>query len=79
MVNDVNLVSFSNSFERKLIFIVFFRVKKQHLLRTYDLEDYDDADDFMEKLARKSGKLLKKGEPDIPTMAKMLLNDFQRG
>merc|ERR1712166_1142694 len=35
--------------------------------------------DFLEKLAQKSGKLLKGGEPDINTIAKMILNDWQRG
>ena len=33
----------------------------------------------MEKLARRMGKLLKKGEPDIKTVSKMVLNDWQRG
>lgn len=33
----------------------------------------------MEQVAKKSGKLLKGGEPDITTVAKMVLNDYQRG
>jgi nuclear GTP-binding protein len=33
----------------------------------------------LEQLARKSGKLLKGAEPDTNTIAKMLLNDWQRG
>lgn len=35
--------------------------------------------DFLEKLANKAGRLLKKGEPDIGCVAKMVLNDWQRG
>lgn len=37
------------------------------------------ADAFLEALARKSGKLLKGGEPDRETVAKMVLNDWIRG
>lgn len=37
------------------------------------------ADAFLEVLARKSGKLLKGGEPDRETVAKMVLNDWIRG
>ncbi|KAF8752872.1 Nuclear/nucleolar GTPase 2 [Rhizoctonia solani] len=38
-----------------------------------------DADEFLDALARKSGKLLKGGEPDRETIAKMVLNDWIRG
>jgi nuclear GTP-binding protein len=37
------------------------------------------ADAFLETLARKTGKLLKGGEPDRETVAKMVLNDWIRG
>ncbi|KAF8307673.1 NGP1NT-domain-containing protein [Clavulina sp. PMI_390] len=37
------------------------------------------ADAFLEVLARKSGKLLRGGEPDRETVAKMVLNDWIRG
>lgn len=40
---------------------------------------WTDADDFMTKVALASGRLLKGGEPDIKTVAKMILTDFQRG
>jgi len=55
------------------------RVKREHLLQTYSLEDYSSTDDFLEKIARKYGKLLKGAEPDVQTVAKMVLNDYQRG
>ncbi|KAL5969434.1 Nucleolar GTP-binding protein 2 [Taenia solium] len=38
-----------------------------------------DANLFLELVAKKTGKLLKGGEPDIVTTAKRVLNDFQRG
>ena len=46
--------------------------------------DYEETqrwspDQFLEILARKSGKLLKGGEPDRETVAKMVLNDWIRG
>merc|ERR1719418_107065 len=54
--------------------------KKTYMARTYRIPaDWTNHLDFLEKLAQKSGKLLKGGEPDINTIAKMILNDWQRG
>ncbi|KAI4490714.1 hypothetical protein M0804_003658 [Polistes exclamans] len=58
---------------------VLERVKAEYLRKTYKIEGWTDHIDFLEKLARKSGKLLKKGEPDITITARMVLNDWQRG
>jgi len=58
---------------------VLDRVKVEHLKKTYGIDDWTDPEDFMTKIALKGGKLIKGGEPDIPTVAKMVLNDFQRG
>lgn len=58
---------------------VLNRVKYDYLKKTYQIEDWSNPVDFLEKVARRYGKLLKKGEPDINTVAKMVLNDFQRG
>ncbi|OQR80400.1 nucleolar GTP-binding protein 2-like [Tropilaelaps mercedesae] len=55
------------------------RVKHDYLKKTYRIEDWSDPNDFLEKIARRYGKLLKGGEPDVNTVAKMVLNDFQRG
>ncbi len=55
------------------------RVDKQYIVRTYGVADWTDAHDLLEKIARKAGKLLKKGEPDVNTVGRMLLSDFQRG
>ena len=38
---------------------VLNRVKKEYLLKTYKIEPWTDATDFLEKYARRSGKLLK--------------------
>ena len=54
---------------------VLARVKKDYLTRTYKIgSEWNNHNDFLEKLAQKSGKLLKGGEPDINTVAKMVLN-----
>ncbi|PSR81397.1 NUC091 domain-domain-containing protein [Coniella lustricola] len=59
---------------------VLQRVKKHHMARTYNISDWnDDHIQFLELLARKGGRLLKGGEPDVDGVAKMVLNDFMRG
>lgn len=55
------------------------RVKHEYILKTYSIDEFSSAEEFLEKLARKCGKLLKGAEPDLQTVAKMVLNDFQRG
>ena len=55
------------------------KVKPEYIIKTYDIVEWTDSLDFLEKFARKSGKLLKGGEPDISTSAKMVLNDWLRG
>lgn len=61
---------------------VMKRVKKDYMARTYRLSkpwDWTTTSDFLERVARQSGKLLKGGEPDLNTVGKMILNDWQRG
>ncbi|KAH9486455.1 Nucleolar GTP-binding protein 2 [Psilocybe cubensis] len=63
------------------------RVKPIYLSRTYDipLPNKDDPtecwkpEDFLDKLARKKGRLLKQGEPDLDSVAKIVLSDWVRG
>ncbi|EEF45776.1 nuclear/nucleolar GTPase 2 [Ricinus communis] len=58
---------------------VLKRVKKEHLQRAYKIKEWDDDDDFLVQLCKSTGKLLKGGEPDYMTAAKMVLHDWQRG
>lgn len=58
---------------------VLKRVKKEHLERAYKISDWEDEHDFLFQLCKLSGKLLKGGEPDLMTAAKMVLYDWQRG
>jgi nuclear GTP-binding protein len=63
------------------------RVKPLYLSRTYGvpLPDPDnpsrgwDAEQFLDALARMKGRLLKKGEPDVDGVAKIILTDWVRG
>ncbi|KAJ6776312.1 NUCLEOLAR GTP-BINDING PROTEIN 2 [Salix koriyanagi] len=58
---------------------VLKRVKKEHLRRAYKIKDWEDDNDFLLQLCKSTGKLLKGGEPDYKTAAKMVLHDWQRG
>ena len=59
---------------------VLRRTQPKHIERTYEMKDFNgDATEFLSILARKSGRLLKGGEPDVDGVAKMVLNDFLRG
>ncbi|KAI1764731.1 nucleolar GTP-binding protein [Hypoxylon sp. FL1150] len=55
------------------------KVKEHHMERTYEIKGWKDHIHFLELLARKGGRLLKGGEPDVDGVAKMVLNDFMRG
>ncbi|XP_070507443.1 nucleolar GTP-binding protein 2-like [Chironomus tepperi] len=58
---------------------VIKRVRKEYIIKTYGVKEFDNHIDFLEQLAKKSGKLVKGGEPDVNAIAKMVLNDWQRG
>ena len=63
------------------------RVKPRYLSRTYDipLPDPDDPkqgwdpEQFLNTLAKMKGRLLKRGEPDVDGVAKIILTDWVRG
>ncbi|VDD96360.1 unnamed protein product, partial [Enterobius vermicularis] len=58
---------------------VLDRVTREHLKKTYLIDDWQDAEDFLTKISFKTGRLSKGGEPDFKAAAKGILNDFQRG
>uniref|UniRef100_A0A8D2AND6 Nucleolar GTP-binding protein 2 n=1 Tax=Sciurus vulgaris TaxID=55149 RepID=A0A8D2AND6_SCIVU len=58
---------------------VLERAKQEYISKTYKIDSWENAEDFLEKLAFRTGKLLKGGEPDLRTVGKMVLNDWQRG
>eukprot|EP00301_Raphidiophrys_heterophryoidea_P013174 c2052_g1_i1.p1 GENE.c2052_g1_i1~~c2052_g1_i1.p1 ORF type:complete len:646 (-),score=131.33 c2052_g1_i1:58-1809(-) len=58
---------------------VLERVKREFILKTYRVSEWTDATDFLTQYANMTGKLLKGGEPDLNTVGKMILHDWQRG
>lgn len=66
---------------------VMNRVKAVYLNKTYGLtmEDTEDngkhwdPDHFLRVIAKRSGRLLKGGQPDLDAVAKMVLSDLVRG
>lgn len=58
---------------------VLDRCKPEHLRRQYGIPEFSGVDDFLTKIAIKQGRLLKGGDPDIVAIAKVVLNEFQRG
>lgn len=55
------------------------RVKKEYLQRHYKIMNWKNHFDFMEQLARKTGKLKKGGKPDYTTTGRKMIYDWQRG
>lgn len=58
---------------------VLQRVRPEYIKKTYKIDKWSSNIDFLEQMAKKTGKLLRGGEPDITVTARMILNDFQRG
>ena len=58
---------------------VLEQTQPAYLRKLYGVEGWEDEQEFLEKLAKKTGKLLKGGECDVDTVAKMVLSDWQRG
>jgi nuclear GTP-binding protein len=57
---------------------ILARVRKEYVQRQYLIREWDDANDFLCKLAMRNGKLLKGGEPDIHGVSINVINDWQR-
>jgi nuclear GTP-binding protein len=58
---------------------VLARVAPAALARAYRVTGWSGAEDFLARLARRTGRLTRGGEPDTATAAKMVLMDWQRG
>lgn len=67
------------SYPEQYIPVLLERCETKHLERTYEISGWSNATEFLEKIARKHGRLLKGGEPDESGIAKLILNDFNRG
>jgi len=61
---------------------VLRRAEHVHLAKLYQITGWEKDDsgiEFLEMIARKRGKLLKGGEPDVHSVAKSVLRDWQYG
>lgn len=58
---------------------VVARVKPEYLRKAYRVASWNSPTHFLEQVARNQGKLLKGGEPDLNSVAKSILFDWQRG
>jgi nuclear GTP-binding protein len=57
---------------------ILARVKPEYISKQYDVKSWVDDIDFLSQLAYIKGKLLKGGDPDLDTVAKNVINDWQR-
>jgi ribosome biogenesis GTPase A len=55
------------------------KVPKIEMLACYEIPDYGNTQDFLNKVARKQGELLKKGLPDYEATAKLVVKDWMEG
>lgn len=55
------------------------KCQRKHLERTYEISGWKNAEEFIELLARKTGKLLRGAEPDETGVARQVIQDFNRG
>ncbi len=58
---------------------VLARARPEHVARTYGLREWASPLDFLEQLARRQGRLLRGGFPDVATAARGVLVDWQSG
>jgi nuclear GTP-binding protein len=58
---------------------VLARARPEHVARTYGLREWSSPLDFLEQLARRQGRLLRGGHPDVATAARGVLVDWQSG
>ena len=56
-----------------------FYVFPSRILMAWQVFEWKTCHEFLEKVARRRGRLCKGGEPDINCVAKLILNDWQRG
>lgn len=58
---------------------ILARLRPQYVTQHYGVSSWTDPMDFLKQLAKKSGKLLKGGDPDINNTARLVLGDWQLG
>ncbi|CAF3609799.1 unnamed protein product [Rotaria sordida] len=59
--------------------LLLHRCTKEQMILQYNLSDFQDANDFLSKMAMKMGSLKKGGVPDIHKAAQRVLSDWTNG
>lgn len=52
------------------------RAERKHIYDVYGIGEYEDSEEFLKKLALKTGKLCRGGEPDFNNLAKQIIEDW---
>ena len=55
------------------------RAERSEISKSYDIHGWSSSQHFLHMLAQRFGKLKKGGEPNTNAIAKILINDWQRG
>ena len=55
---------------------VLEKVEKKNIYDIYGIHEWEDSEDFLKQLCRKTGKLLKGGEPDFNNISKQIIVDW---
>ncbi|KAL0238875.1 hypothetical protein PCE1_004566 [Barthelona sp. PCE] len=55
------------------------RCQKQYIQRQYGITNWSDSTDFIERFAKKSGKLIGGGQPDLNNIGRIMISDWVRG
>lgn len=55
------------------------RTDPAHIIEIYGIKEWKDSEDFLEQMGKKTGKLMKGGDANLNAVAKMVINDWQRG
>lgn len=55
------------------------KINAKIINQIYKIEKFKDSEDFLVKLAMKTGKMKRKAEPDVETVARMVIYDWQFG
>ena len=63
----------------KPVSYILDKAPKEKLVEVYGISSFADADDFLSQLANKRGRMLKGGQPDIEGIARIVLEDWNKG
>jgi len=63
----------------EIVQAILDKVSHRELEELYKIEPFKDTDDFLAKVARSTGKLIKGGIPDFKKASKKVVEDWNRG